>query len=80
VAGERTRGEGEAPGGPAVSGPAGYVVLTEWPDTAAGWRDDWDGEVHATRESGDAALRDAASALGWHSVALAELRIIEGDT
>jgi hypothetical protein len=42
------------------TGPVGFVVLTRQPDGS--WRDDWDGEVHATGEAGEAAMLECARA------------------
>lgn len=48
------------------------VVLWEFGNK---WSSSWDGEIHATRELGEAALAEAREA-GWDAH-LAELRITE---
>lgn len=47
---------------PPYGAAAGFVILTAQPDGS--WRDDWDGEVHVSRDEAEAAFRDAASRLG----------------
>ena len=53
------------------SAPLGYVVLTAQPDET--WRDDWDGEVHATPEAAASAFAEACDALGPDFCKLVEL-------
>jgi hypothetical protein len=57
----------------AAAGPLGYIVLIREPGY---WADDWDGEVHETREQGDAALTAAREA-HWDAVLAAAIRVDE---
>ena len=57
------------------SAPLGYAVLTRQADGS--WKDDWDGEVHATLDRGLAELTWASSSLGPDSCKLVALHPVE---
>lgn len=59
----------------------GYIVLTEQPDGS--WKDDWDGEVHASLSDAEESLSSASGALaeGCKIVSLHEVApVAAGET